>query len=186
MVGVEAVPPGLRQLPRGLRWRPLNNLPVAHLRALQHTHQSAHSKLARQLSRAEALACSVRWLLLLRKFVRQCIASWLLPTKVPRCALSFSTTLTSISGVAVGSSIGHAIGGMFGGGSSQAAEQQSADNAVARQANNDSYQNDAWGPRSCEADAKQFTKCLDDNQGNMQICSWYLDQLVSSTPLPIV
>ena len=67
---------------------------------------------------------------------------------------------------------------MFGGGSTQAVEQQAADNAVSNQANSDSYQNNAWGPRSCEVDAKQFTKCLDENQGNMQICGWYLEQLV--------
>ena len=67
---------------------------------------------------------------------------------------------------------------MFGGGSSQPAEQQQADNAVASQAN-DNYQSNSWGPRSCENDAKSFTKCLDENQGNMQICGWYLEQLVS-------
>ena len=78
------------------------------------------------------------------------------------------------SGVAVGSSIGHAIGGFFGGGSSQPAEQQD-NGAVASEGQNSQ---NTWGPRSCEVDAKQFTKCLDDNQGNMQICSWYLEQLV--------
>jgi hypothetical protein len=36
-----------------------------------------------------------------------------------------------------------------------------------------------WGAKSCEVDAKQFTKCLDENNGNMQICGWYLEQLVS-------
>ena len=41
-------------------------------------------------------------------------------------------------------------------------------------------QQNSWGARSCEADAKQFTKCLDENQGNMQICNWYLEQLVSA------
>jgi hypothetical protein len=77
------------------------------------------------------------------------------------------------SGVAVGSSIGHAIGGFFGGGSSapaEAAESQVASQGSAEQSN--------WGARSCEVDAKQFTKCLDENQGNMQTCSWYLEQLV--------
>lgn len=63
---------------------------------------------------------------------------------------------------------------MFGG-SSVPAEQQQADTAVASQASDSS---NAWGPRSCETDAKTFTKCLDENQGNMQICGWYLDQLV--------
>ena len=78
--------------------------------------------------------------------------------------------------MAVGSSIGHAIGGMFGW-SGAPAEQQQSDNAVASQANESSSQSNAWG-RSCETDAKTFTKCLDENQGNMQICGWYLDQLV--------
>jgi hypothetical protein len=84
-------------------------------------------------------------------------------------------------GVAVGSSIGHAISGFFGGGSSQPAEQQPQDNSVAAQGN--AAQNGNWGARSCEVDAKQFTKCLDENQGNMQICSWYLEQLVSDEPI---
>lgn len=66
---------------------------------------------------------------------------------------------------------------MFGGGSSAPAEQQQSDNALASQANNDGYQSSQWGPRSCENDAKTFTKCLDENQGNMRICGWYLEQL---------
>ena len=74
---------------------------------------------------------------------------------------------------------------MFGGGSTQPAEQQSADNAVSNQANSDSYQNNAWGSRSCEVDAKQFTKCMDEYQGNMQICGWYLEQLVGLSLLAI-
>ena len=85
--------------------------------------------------------------------------------------------LTTNSGVAVGSSIGHAIGGFFGGGSNAPAEAQQADNAVAQQAQDGAYQSDSWGSRSCETDAKSFTKCLDENGGNMQICGWYLDQL---------
>lgn len=80
----------------------------------------------------------------------------------------------------MGSSIGHAFGGLFGGGSSSAAEPQQADNSVANQANDAGYHNSNWGQRSCEADAKSFTKCLDENGGNMQICGWYLDQLVGS------
>ncbi|RDL36077.1 Uncharacterized protein BP5553_06689 [Venustampulla echinocandica] len=81
---------------------------------------------------------------------------------------------STAAGVAIGSSIGHAIGGFFGGGSSQPAEQQQDNGVVASQ--NQQDQN-SWGPRSCEVDAKQFTKCLDENQGNMQTCSWYLEQL---------
>lgn len=79
------------------------------------------------------------------------------------------------SGVAVGSSIGHAIGGFFGGGSSSEAAAPAQDNSV--QASNNNASQDNWGARSCEVDAKQFTKCLDENQGNMQTCGWYLEQL---------
>lgn len=89
-------------------------------------------------------------------------------------------------GVAVGSSIGHAIGGFFGGGSAAApaeAQQQQADMAPATNAYGDAAVQttggNEWGARSCEVDARQFTKCLDENAGNMQICGWYLDQLVS-------
>lgn len=87
-------------------------------------------------------------------------------------------SLTFDSGVAVGSSIGHAIGGFFGGGSSSApVEAQQAGNEVTQQAQDGAYQNNSWGARSCETDAKSFTKCLDENGGNMQVCGWYLDQL---------
>lgn len=79
--------------------------------------------------------------------------------------------------MAIGSSIGHAIGGFFGGGSAAPAEQDTG--AVAAQGQQEAATSNSWGPRSCEADAKQFTKCLDENQGNMQICGWYLEQLVS-------
>ena len=83
----------------------------------------------------------------------------------------------------MGSSIGHAIGGFFGGGSSAPAEQAQDNGAVASQAQ--SAQNDTWGARSCDVDAKQFTQCMDDNQGSMQICNWYLEQLVRNQRLCI-
>jgi len=86
----------------------------------------------------------------------------------------FGQMASTAAGVAVGSSIGHAIGGFFGGGSSAPAEQQQS--TVDAQGQDHAAQN-SWGPRSCEIDAKQFTKCLDENQGNMQICGWYLEQL---------
>ncbi|KAL8895247.1 MAG: hypothetical protein Q9207_008247 [Kuettlingeria erythrocarpa] len=89
----------------------------------------------------------------------------------------FGQMASTAAGVAVGSSIGHAFGGFFGGGSTAAAEPQQAENSVAAQANDAGYQNNSWGQRSCETDAKSFTKCLDENGGNMQICGWYLDQL---------
>ncbi|KAL8945449.1 MAG: hypothetical protein Q9211_000052 [Gyalolechia sp. 1 TL-2023] len=90
----------------------------------------------------------------------------------------FGQMASTAAGVAVGSSIGHAIGGLFGGGSSAAAaEPQQADNSVASQTSDAGYQSNNWATRNCDADAKSFTKCLDENGGNMQICGWYLDQL---------
>jgi hypothetical protein len=73
------------------------------------------------------------------------------------------------SGVAVGSSVGHAIGGFFGGGSSEPAPQQVQSQAPAQQ--------DQYGNNNCAGATQAFTKCMDDHQGNMQVCNWYLEQL---------
>ena len=93
------------------------------------------------------------------------------------------------SGVAIGSSIGHSIGGFFGGSSDNAATAESqgtndnaamgydGGNTAATNANAHSTSS-SWGAPSCEQDARSFTKCLDQNGGNMQICGWYLEQLV--------
>ena len=70
---------------------------------------------------------------------------------------------------------------MFGGGNTgnaDVAEGQANENAVAAQAQQ-GYENNNWAQQSCEPAAKGLTNCLDQNGGNMQICSWYLDQLVS-------
>ena len=72
------------------------------------------------------------------------------------------------SGVAVGSSIGHAIGGMFGGSSAPA-------EAAPQQAHTQQQQQQ-WG-NNCAGATQNFTKCMDDHNGNMQICNWYLEQL---------
>ncbi|CAN3374671.1 hypothetical protein DIRU0_D22716 [Diutina rugosa] len=87
----------------------------------------------------------------------------------------FGQMASTAAGVAVGSTIGHTLGagitGMFGGGSSapaQPVEQQVA--PVAQQQQN-------MQARACDADARMFTKCLEDNDGNMQVCDYYLQQL---------
>ena len=69
MVVAEAAPPGLHQLQRGPLLHPLSNHLEAHLQAPQHTRQRPLSKLGHQLSKVEALASSVRWLLQLRKYI---------------------------------------------------------------------------------------------------------------------
>ncbi|ROT37670.1 hypothetical protein SODALDRAFT_325223 [Sodiomyces alkalinus F11] len=80
---------------------------------------------------------------------------------------------STAAGVAIGSSIGHAIGGLFSGGSSAPAapEQSQQVQATSQQQNYASEQG------NCAPAVQQFTKCMDDHQGNMQICNWYLEQL---------
>nr|EAQ71076.1 hypothetical protein MGCH7_ch7g483 [Pyricularia oryzae 70-15] len=75
---------------------------------------------------------------------------------------------STAAGVAIGSSVGHAIGGLFSGGSSAPAE---TTQAAAPQQQQQQLQN------NCAGAAQNFTKCMDDNNGNMQICNWYLEQL---------
>jgi len=88
----------------------------------------------------------------------------------------FGQMASTAAGVAVGSSIGHAIGGMFGGGSSSSAELPAQQQAQAQA----TQQNSSWG-NNCQTATQNFTKCMDDNNGNMQICNWYLEQLVRFT-----
>lgn len=68
--------------------------------------------------------------------------------------------------------MGNSLSGMFGGGSSAApAEPTQATQAQAAQ------NNSSWG-NNCAGATEQFTKCMDEQGGNMQICGWYLEQLV--------
>lgn len=59
---------------------------------------------------------------------------------------------------------------MFGGSSAPAAP---AESQLAAQ--QQSYQQEQG--RSCEVDARSFTRCLEENDGSMQICDYYLQQL---------
>lgn len=38
--------------------------------------------------------------------------------------------------------------------------------------------NQSWENPACQTDVSNFRRCMDENQGNMSICGWYLDQLV--------
>jgi hypothetical protein len=119
--------------------------------------------------------------------VQDCLDRWLQPQR-KSCLFSLDAASAiqhklqiiefNDSGVAVGSSIGHAIGGMFGGGSSQPTEQQQSDTSITSPEGQYASTSGGYGTQSCDADAKNFTKCMDDYQGNMQVCSWYLEQLV--------
>jgi len=90
----------------------------------------------------------------------------------------FGQIASTAAGVAVGSSIGHAIGGLFSGGSSNPpAETQQAPPPQTQSMNNSLYQSNAWANPACETDVRNFRKCMDDNKGDLSICGWYLDQL---------
>ena len=79
---------------------------------------------------------------------------------------------STAAGVAVGSSIGHAVGGWFSGGSSEASAPSQQQPIVQSQSN----EHDQWG-NNCQAATQNFTRCMDEQGGNMQICNWYLEQL---------
>lgn len=83
---------------------------------------------------------------------------------------------STAAGVAVGSAVGHTIGaglsGMFG--SSSSAPEQQQQQQVAPMESQAYNQNQM---RACDMDARNFTRCLDENNGNFQICDYYLQQL---------
>jgi hypothetical protein len=90
----------------------------------------------------------------------------------------FAQMATTAAGVAVGSAVGHTIGAgitsMFGGSSSsQPVEQQQQ--PVQQYAAQTSQQQQ--GSAVCDVDARNFTRCLSENDGNMQTCDFYLQQL---------
>ncbi|KAH3672361.1 hypothetical protein WICMUC_004333 [Wickerhamomyces mucosus] len=88
----------------------------------------------------------------------------------------FAQMASTAAGVAVGSAVGHTIGAgitsMFGGSSSAPAapvEQQAPAQYASESLNNQQS--------ACDVDARNFTRCLSENDGNMQICDFYLQQL---------
>lgn len=94
----------------------------------------------------------------------------------------FGQMASTAAGVAVGSTIGHTLGagitGMFGGRSEappvEQQQQQQQDLAPYQQQNSYATQEQV---RHCDADARNFTRCLEENDGNMQTCGYYLQQL---------
>ncbi|CDK26075.1 unnamed protein product [Kuraishia capsulata CBS 1993] len=81
----------------------------------------------------------------------------------------FAQMASTAAGVAVGSTIGHTLGAgitsMFGGSS-----------APAEAAPVQSYAQES-ATKACDVDARNFTRCLEDNDGNFQVCDYYLQQL---------
>ncbi|KAJ5548762.1 hypothetical protein N7513_005996 [Penicillium frequentans] len=104
------------------------------------------------------------------------------PDGFHRCKTPLTYPFLVYSGVAVGSSIGHAIGGFFGGGGSSApAEAQQAPPAQSQGMDSGLWQssatNQSWENPACEANVRDFRNCMDENNGNISICGWYMDQL---------
>ena len=88
-----------------------------------------------------------------------------------------SNVLSTAAGVGIGHAIGHGITGMFGGSAAPPADQQAPGAAPA----GTTMENTRMG--GCDADAKAFTRCMDDYKGDMTVCSWYLEQLKVCRPL---
>lgn len=91
----------------------------------------------------------------------------------------FAQMASTAAGVAVGSAVGHTIGAgitglMSGSGSDNAAAMDSADQPLQAQQQQQFLQEQS---KACDVDARNFTRCLDENNGNFQICDYYLQQL---------
>lgn len=95
--------------------------------------------------------------------------------------------MSTAAGVGIGSAVGHSIGNLLtGGGGGHAAappaEQQQQQTQAYGSNAYDSYgamdgSNARASGAACETDAKQFTDCLAATKGDMQSCSYYLEQL---------
>lgn len=177
LVNVEDRRPVAQLLPRPLSplLRPSASTQLLLLLPQQRREDTHHLRPRRRLLHRRDQGCLARWLAPLRKYP-PCIQK-----RTCCCLSNTNTTLTPSSGVAVGSSIGHAVGGWFSGGSSSepaAASPQNTDFAAQHQdpaaaASNSQMQSSG----ACASDVNNFRKCMDENQGSLTICGWYLDQL---------
>lgn len=98
----------------------------------------------------------------------------------PRQPGMFAQMASTAAGVAVGSAVGHTIGagltGMFSGsGSDNASEIAPLEQNGQLQAQQNQLTQDQ--AKMCDMDARNFTRCLDENNGNFQACDYYLQQL---------
>ncbi|ODQ68302.1 hypothetical protein NADFUDRAFT_10555, partial [Nadsonia fulvescens var. elongata DSM 6958] len=83
-------------------------------------------------------------------------------------------------GVAIGSTIGNVVGNGISSLFSSSPEPAAAAPAAAVAATAPvmaANGQDQYGARNCDFDARSFTRCMDENNGNMQTCDWYLQQL---------
>ncbi|KAG0689610.1 hypothetical protein C6P40_004769 [Pichia californica] len=90
----------------------------------------------------------------------------------------FAQMATTAAGVAVGSAVGHTLGAgltsIFSGSSNEAAPQQAQQQQVPV-AQSQAFDQQQVNP--CDVDARNFTRCIEDSNGNYQACDFYLQQL---------
>ncbi|KAI8337134.1 hypothetical protein BC941DRAFT_470868 [Chlamydoabsidia padenii] len=85
----------------------------------------------------------------------------------------FGQMAATAAGVAVGSSVGHAIGSLFTGGRKDDDQQQIQQIQPQQQINQEPVNG------SCDKDANAFARCLEDNTNDISACQRYLEQLKS-------
>lgn len=88
----------------------------------------------------------------------------------------FGQMASTAAGVAVGSSIGHAVGSMFTGGSSAPTEPTQA-SAPADNIATQSSAASAYG--NCAGVFNMFSQCMEANNNDGNACQWYWQQLKS-------
>ncbi|PWN89399.1 hypothetical protein FA10DRAFT_287277 [Acaromyces ingoldii] len=89
----------------------------------------------------------------------------------------FGQMASTAAGVAVGSSVGHGLSNMFFGGGGSSQEPAPAPDASVSNAGYGSPSNPGQPGMSCEVQSKDFLRCLDATNNDMNSCAFYLDQL---------
>lgn len=104
------------------------------------------------------------------------------PAAAPQAAAApqqpglFAQMATTAAGVAVGSAVGHTLGAgltsiFSGSGSNEVQQQQQQAPVVQSQAF------DQTQATPCSFETSNFTKCIENSDGNYQACDYYLQQL---------
>ena len=91
----------------------------------------------------------------------------------------FGQMASTAAGVAVGSTMGHGLSNMlFGGGSSsQPVDSQQQQQQPAQWDQNSQQSSFNGSGVNCEVQSKDFLRCLEATNNNMDSCAFYLDQL---------
>lgn len=91
--------------------------------------------------------------------------------------------VSTAAGVGIGSAIGHTIGhgitSIMGGGDSATRDAPLPQNYESQPLQDQSFtqQQQQAGTAACDFEGKQFINCLEQNNGDTNLCNWYLEQL---------